>query len=435
MTLPMQSILQIPKDPLSHDYVSPGFQVVTPDAAFPNMILGDRNLPRWPWFRGWVPHNWYVDRRNPEVGFASRDEASILYNNALLFRGMPCLEIGCWRGWSAVHIALEYGPKTSTLGFSAWRSSFDALWADICFPHLVILVIGAITLTAAFLCGVIREGVAPTAYQVIRSRLLPVTIFVFEAGLALTSSSNKGSGFFAPLIPGMMALSAWAFCRIGKSRLTKASFSSLVAIVAIVSALPLLDLRTPFAPKWTATLPLVGGGTITDGRGTIQKYEAHWGFSSHNTAEPLDKAQSNSWISLSRTTSDLLTKEFGMHATVMFGFRNVLYNVNTVNLMHLLTFHSAFAMNQVDPVMTGTSEQGYQKWLYANSAMACALLTKDQSKRDFLPVVDPKLMDEAAVQAGFVKISVLTTPDGQHVFLWKNKKSLPQCHPSASLPE
>ena len=53
--------------------------------------------------------NWYVDGRNPSVGFLSRDEAILLYNIALRFQGRPVLEIGCWRGWSTAHLALGAG--------------------------------------------------------------------------------------------------------------------------------------------------------------------------------------------------------------------------------------------------------------------------------------------------------------------------------------
>ena len=88
------------------DYIAPGLAIVTPDAAFPNMVLGDKSAPDWRYFRRWVDHAWYVDQRNPHIGFANRDEASILYNSALLFAGKPCLEVGCWRGWSAAHLAL-----------------------------------------------------------------------------------------------------------------------------------------------------------------------------------------------------------------------------------------------------------------------------------------------------------------------------------------
>jgi glycosyltransferase involved in cell wall biosynthesis len=92
-----------------YDYVSPGLAIVKPDAAFPEMVIGDAGIARWRWLRRWVEHNWYCDRRNPDAGFLTRDEAAILYNAALRVRGRPCLEIGSWRGWSTVHIALGSG--------------------------------------------------------------------------------------------------------------------------------------------------------------------------------------------------------------------------------------------------------------------------------------------------------------------------------------
>ncbi|MGB3558214.1 MAG: TylF/MycF/NovP-related O-methyltransferase [Geitlerinemataceae cyanobacterium] len=88
------------------DYVSPGLEIVRPDAAFPNMTVGDTKACPWQYLRREIPHNWYVDSRNPIVGFLSRDEAHILYNTALQFKGKRALEIGCWMGWSACHLAL-----------------------------------------------------------------------------------------------------------------------------------------------------------------------------------------------------------------------------------------------------------------------------------------------------------------------------------------
>jgi SAM-dependent methyltransferase/predicted O-methyltransferase YrrM len=88
------------------DYISPGFKIILPDAYFPNMIVGDTQTCPWPYLRREIPHNWYVDRRANSVGFLSRDEAHILYNTALQFKGKKALEIGCWLGWSACHLAL-----------------------------------------------------------------------------------------------------------------------------------------------------------------------------------------------------------------------------------------------------------------------------------------------------------------------------------------
>lgn len=88
------------------DYVSPGFSIIQPDKCFPNLITGDTNVCRWPHLRRDIPHNWYVDKRQPTVGFLNRDEVHILYNTALNFKGKKALEIGCWLGWSACHLAL-----------------------------------------------------------------------------------------------------------------------------------------------------------------------------------------------------------------------------------------------------------------------------------------------------------------------------------------
>ena len=89
-----------------HDYVSPNLKQIMPDAAFPHMAVGDPAACPWPFLRRNVPHNWYVDRRSPGVGFVSRDEANLIYNIALPFSGQRALEIGCWLGWSACHLAL-----------------------------------------------------------------------------------------------------------------------------------------------------------------------------------------------------------------------------------------------------------------------------------------------------------------------------------------
>jgi hypothetical protein len=47
-----------------------------------------------------------VDTNFPEVGFLTRDEASILFNGALPFGGQLALEIGAHVGWSTVHLGL-----------------------------------------------------------------------------------------------------------------------------------------------------------------------------------------------------------------------------------------------------------------------------------------------------------------------------------------
>jgi predicted O-methyltransferase YrrM len=86
------------------DYVSPNFRRIRLDAAFPHMVAGDPARCGWEYLRP-GPHTWYCDSRMPGVGFLSRDEAHILYNTALDFAGRAALEVGCFMGWSAAHMA------------------------------------------------------------------------------------------------------------------------------------------------------------------------------------------------------------------------------------------------------------------------------------------------------------------------------------------
>lgn len=88
------------------DYVSPGLEIVRPDRCFPHMVRGDAASHPWPYLRREIPHAWYVDEREPLMGFLDRDEAVLLYNVAKRFVGRRALEIGCWRGWSTCHLAL-----------------------------------------------------------------------------------------------------------------------------------------------------------------------------------------------------------------------------------------------------------------------------------------------------------------------------------------
>ena len=92
---------------MSTDYVSNNLSVPHLDPLFPNMIVGAKEAVTWPHFRKEIDHTWYVDRRNPHVGFINRDEASILYSSARLFTGRRGLEIGAWRGWSTCHLLVS----------------------------------------------------------------------------------------------------------------------------------------------------------------------------------------------------------------------------------------------------------------------------------------------------------------------------------------
>jgi hypothetical protein len=87
------------------DYVSAGFTYRDFAEAFPHRVAGDKQNHPWVFLRREVDHGWYVDDRNPLMGFLSVDEASVLHSLALALPDSEALEIGCHRGWSTAHLA------------------------------------------------------------------------------------------------------------------------------------------------------------------------------------------------------------------------------------------------------------------------------------------------------------------------------------------
>jgi predicted O-methyltransferase YrrM len=95
---PVDSLRQLS----ARDYCSPGLVDLPRDVEkyFPH-------ASRVTSFNLKVSHVARSDRRHPQIGFATWDEASYLMNVARLFPEGRGLEIGCWMGWSTLCIAMS----------------------------------------------------------------------------------------------------------------------------------------------------------------------------------------------------------------------------------------------------------------------------------------------------------------------------------------
>jgi hypothetical protein len=90
-----------------YDYVAPGLTDPGLMRGFPSLAEGDVADLQWPYLRKDAPHIWRRDMRgvrNPYIGVLSLDEATLLHANALPFRGLRGLEIGCHYAWSTAHL-------------------------------------------------------------------------------------------------------------------------------------------------------------------------------------------------------------------------------------------------------------------------------------------------------------------------------------------
>ena len=119
------------------DYVSPGLVDPGLIRGFPSLEAGDVAELQWPYLRKDAPHIWRRDarsRRNPYIGVLSLDEATLLHNNALPFRGRRGLEIGCHYAWSTAHLVaagLDLDVIDPALGHSDQMTDVRASLAGI----------------------------------------------------------------------------------------------------------------------------------------------------------------------------------------------------------------------------------------------------------------------------------------------------------------
>lgn len=87
------------------EYAAPGLEMVRLDRHFPHRVPASPETLVWEHLRDDVPHTFFIDERAPGTGFLNRDESILLFNIARQFRGRRALEVGCWLGWSAAHLA------------------------------------------------------------------------------------------------------------------------------------------------------------------------------------------------------------------------------------------------------------------------------------------------------------------------------------------
>jgi glycosyltransferase involved in cell wall biosynthesis len=83
------------------DYISPGFNPIYPDFCLPHLTASNSSANDRPF-----QHNRYFDRCYPGLTLLSRDEALILYNIALQYKGKKGLTIGAQMGWTLCHMAI-----------------------------------------------------------------------------------------------------------------------------------------------------------------------------------------------------------------------------------------------------------------------------------------------------------------------------------------
>ncbi|WP_392710169.1 ArnT family glycosyltransferase [Rhizobium ruizarguesonis] len=314
--------------------------------------------------------------------------------------------------------AAEFGPKLSFIGSVIYMIQIflDQVYA----PHFIVISVGIAISIFLLLKNLLRSDRNEWLSKYASSPITPVSLFVFFSFLILSSSQNKGTAFIAPLLPPTIFLSTWAIFRLSDNRFYGIAVASALAFISMYAFIPMVDLNSETSTRTTHWLPFYGKVVYSDGSGTMQGYEAAFGI---NTAEPgkaLPPETAEAWNQINQDTLDAIGPFIGATRAVAFGFRNAVYNVNTLGLTNSLRGQPPLNLFQIEPLITGESAEGYLAWFASGpAAPACVLLSSPGEKGEFPPYVNTVLVESAAKQSGFVAAQTLSMPSGRVVTIWR----------------
>ena len=286
-------------------------------------------------------------------------------------------------------------------------------------PHFVILMIGILLSLFLLLKRIAAPDFKKLALSSLASPLSPLAIFALFAFLALASSQNKGTAFTAPILPPAFLIAVWAILGLSLRRAYRTAASCALCLASAYAFLPMIDLGSPAAARVEHLLPLSGKVIFAYGGGYEQMYEETLSVNTTNPGGELPKATVAGWQKLNADTLDTVVPFLGKAREVAFGFRNSVYNVNTLGLVNGLKGNLPLIFVQIAPMVVGDTEEGYAAWLRSNpAALACVLLTAPGGPSDIPPYINSSLIEAAARRTGFTPTRTLEMPTGRLVTIW-----------------
>jgi 4-amino-4-deoxy-L-arabinose transferase-like glycosyltransferase len=318
--------------------------------------------------------------------------------------------------------SVHYGPSQRSMwDWQAFVFHLRLIAADVYLPYTLFIVAGFGVLFFLLTRTLHRVGLKETVYTIINSKLFPSAVLVVQGTVALVSSQNKGTAFIAPLVPAMLLLSVWSLLKIRQSLGWHRLVTSVSMAIGLVSLAPLLDLDSALARPWHVDVPLLGLTTVSDGRGTIQKYAADGGYSTHDPAVPVSRSAGAEWVTYSALTADKLAAATQNGSAVAFGFRHYLYNINTINLARLRSGASPLPLMQIEPDEADGSSGDVAELLPTGKRSVCWLLTSAGTIGEMRPAVNDASIESAARSTGFVSVEQWALPDDRTVQLWARR--------------
>lgn len=300
-----------------------------------------------------------------------------------------------------------YGPDLSPLTTGFWtHETTGAAQHSLYLPLTVVLV-------AALAVGAVAVG-RRAVPRLLRSDAIVLVLVVLEGYLALTSSSNDGTGFVVPLLPSLVALAVaaawsvpWRSVRIGLVAALVAV--SLFNIVMKADVLPGISRVHALAVPGWVEIP------VTDGRGFVHYNLAGadgiaLGSPAHWFPDGL-----RGWPRLYRDISSVLERRHAAWLHVQLAPQEPILNASALRFYADHAGFSAADFGYVD-IGRGDSVGGYRAALAASTPEI--VLTTSRAGNNFGPAPTPGVLDRALRDLRYRPIARFGTPDARRLEVW-----------------
>lgn len=314
------------------------------------------------------------------------------------------------------------GGVPSLLSPSFWADELQGA-IELAFYVPLAAVLLAATVAAALAWGEglahatsLRAALRERAAAAARSDAIVPAFVIAEGYLALTSSSNDGTGFVVPLLPSLVALVVVATLRVPwrRARVT------LVAALCLVCAFDVVmkaDVVSGVSRVRSVTLPLLGRTTLTNGRGFIHQHLVNDACYELGPPTRWLPESERGWLPLLASAVAPLAEVHprGREARLFLSQSEPLLNPGSLRLAAYREGIRGGVFGLVDTGRVDTVA-AYEDALGA--ARPDLVLTASAERCHFGPAVTPGRVETAAAALGYTLVERLPTPDRRELRVW-----------------
>jgi 4-amino-4-deoxy-L-arabinose transferase-like glycosyltransferase len=311
-----------------------------------------------------------------------------------------------------------YGPRLSPLSHDWWlHEPTGAVQFSLYLPLTLALL-------AAFLAAAVgglarqmtvqRSSVRDIALRLARSDHLVLVVVVAAGYLALSSSSNDGTGFVVPLLPSLVLLAVAALFTV-PWRAVRLVLVAGLALVSVFNVVMKADVVSAVSRVHVITVPGWVQVPVTNGEGFVHQNLSGADDIALGSPRQWFPDREKGWPTLYGRIAGRLALQQRPWLHVYFTPQEPILNTSA---LRMYANRAGFAAADYSYVDTGGDDTAAAYSRFLAQAHPDVLVTTDRSGHSFGSPISPQLVEHAAEASGYRATARFTTPDGRQLRLW-----------------